>query len=64
MAKEVIKRTGELKQFTQEFWTKATLYRKSKYFKTITCLKEKCILENGEIIYLELQTEKLEIIYI
>lgn len=64
MAKEVIKRTGELKQFTQEFWTKETLFRKSKYFRTITRLKEKCILENGEIIYLELPTEKLEIIYI
>ena len=64
MAIKVIKRTGELKEFTREYWTKETLFRKSKHFRTVTHLREKCILKNGEIIYLPLETEKLKTIYI
>ena len=59
-----VKRTGELKEFTREYWTKATLFRKSKHFRTVTYLNEKCILKNGESIYLPLEIEKLETIYI
>lgn len=60
---DIKERTGKIKEFTQEYWSKETMFKKSKYLYSDVYLREKCILNDGTIIYLPLENEKLEIKY-
>ncbi len=61
---KIKQRTGELKEFVEEYWSKATRIKKSKYLYRVAYLKEKCIMDDDTIQYLELEREYLPIKYI